>query len=148
MLFYHISAHKATVFRLCFEKNGFFARFFAMILRRERADQMRNARFVYFQNIETHRKFPARFHEKIPRDTHIFLLFRAHDRLRGAPEFVGKAGLDLAEYDRVSVQRDDVRLSVRRPVIFSENFIAEVFEKFYSPLFPCPSQNFFVNVLR
>ena len=119
-----------------------------MILRRERADQMRNARFVYFQNIETHRKFPARFHEKIPRDTHIFLLFRAHDRLSGAPEFVGKAGLDLAEHDRVSVQRDDVRLSVRRPVIFSENFIAKVFEKFYPPLFPCPSQNFFVNVLR
>lgn len=105
--------------------------------------------FEHFQYVEAYRKIvPARLHQKVAGDVDIPLFLFAVHRFRRRAERAGKARLYLAKDDRIPVLCHDVSLSEGRFIVGFEYFIAERFQKFCAPLFPCPAQNFFVNVLR
>ena len=127
---------------------GFFAPHSALLCRK-RVLNVVYALFEHLQNVEAHGNVVSSSpHKKVTGDIEISLLLFMPHRLRWGAEAVGKAGLYLSENDRIPVFCHDVRLPEGRFIVGFQNFIAELFQEFCAPLFPCPAQNFFVNVLR
>lgn len=103
----------------------------------------------HFHDVEPHCDIVApRLHEEIFRNAYVPLFFAAADRLRRRSVSVRKARFHFAEDDGACVFRNDIRLSERRRIIGLQDLIAELSEEVQRPFFPCPSQNFFVKVLR
>ena len=99
-------------------------------------------------DVEADGRFVAQRGAIIARDPAVALLLLPRDRLRGQPEGVALARLDLHETDVLPPLRHDVRLAEGGLVVARYDLVSVSDEIAAGRVLSLPSQNFVTKVLR
>ena len=116
--------------------------------RDKRRRNMVDALFRHFDHVETHGDIFPCPHQKIAGDIDVSFPLMAFHGLGGSTEPIALPRLYFAEHHCVPVARNDVRLSVRGAVVSFEDLVPLFFQVVGCRPFSCPSERFFMNVLR
>lgn len=109
---------------------------------------MPNPLVRHFHNVKAHGHVLARPHQKGARDIYIALLLMPLHCLGRCAELRALPRFYFAEHHRFPVARDDVRFAEGGAVVPFQNFVTQFFQVSDRSPFPCPSECFFMNVLR